>query len=635
MDPSELLDDRLAAMRAHLADVLCDHGAPLGMEWEGWDQSAWSSSMPTVGAAFGVLEREGAELVAAMVADVEAAAEAFDLAAEVATLAALWPWPRMFAPEGSSAPSNWHPRAALAAGALGLLQLQARTKGEAPPPPMTMGRICELVPSMGRRMSNDADEIDALGFSWTEPALGMRVVSGHALACARHPGEVIARWADDWRHRRDPAAEHLLTAAAELRAEGANEDKARRHLAGELADELRGLGERMTAPGADPVELARAALAAIGATGADLAERIERWRLVAAWHPTVGLCARLAAALWADRVKPKESAKPVRLLRHAGDQWATVPKLAQGVAWSLGAPGVELDGDAYATAPGLTWYVSRSFGLYANDGKGAWQQSFPLGARDDLVSLPVRVVGDTQAVLSPLAGKVALWCMATARPGGLRKATLRELSEWLRPTVKRIQARDDRYTAAALRELRGLMVRFPDHTEAQLFDLRAPVDEESASAEQEVWWGWSGSAAEVIAQGALPGGSGDFLLNLTGAMRLDTRHPLDLRLYVFGAGLVNEKWRRADLMPVLPLGELAARVNALSDQAAAYRADRERGRRQDASAAEAATLAAVERVKDAGLLKAEIRGRQGRRTVKLLPTEGLLEAHAKKRKGKP
>ena len=177
------------------------------------------------------------------------------------------------------------------------------------------------------------------------------------------------------------------------------------------------------------------------------------------------------------------------------------------------------------------------------------------------------------------------------------------------------------------------MVRFPDNTEAQLFDLRAPADPNQAEAGQEIWWGWSRSAAEVVAQGSLPGKAGGFLLNLTGAMRLDTRQPLDLRLYVFGAGLVNEAWRRPERVPELDLPELAAMVNALSDQAAAYRADRNRGRQQAAADDERATLASLERIMAAGLLNAEVSGRQGRRRVKLLPTDALLEAHEAARRG--
>lgn len=451
----------------------------------------------------------------------------------------------------------------------------------------------------------------------------------------------------------DPDKRHFDVARTELEhaKHPGDDSKARLDLAGAVLDELRTLAAALdvdNGPLADDAngEAARDALAerlrTIGDKGRTLADdpkltADDPWRY---WLAEPPICVDwLARALWHDKVRPETVAKPARALgaRVGGDRYVKLPKLAHGVGWALGAPGVqvEIDGDRYAQAPGLTFYVSRSAGLLPKGAQLASQLSLDVGVLGDDVPLAVRVVGDAQAVVSAVAAKAGLWMMATAPAGaGLTSCTLRDFTKALRPGYKRIQARDYQDTARAFRVWRGLTIVMPDDTDVTLFDIRAPRLAETADPDQQLWWGWTQSAALVANEGAgLSALTGWFLLNLDGAMRLDARHPIDLRTYLYAMTLTNDVRRRPDRVPELTIPQLAAQVNALSEQAVQYRAGQGKNRRA-ASEGQRQTKDSLERLsQEAGLLDVEWIGKGRHRRFKLLPPKALLEAWQQFRAG--
>ena len=327
------------------------------------------------------------------------------------------------------------------------------------------------------------------------------------------------------------------------------------------------------------------------------------------------------------RIQAERATPTVQLwqVEHQGASYVQVPKVLGGIAWAFGTSGEVVDGDSYQAAPNVTRYVSRSIGLVPD---GRLQQGL-LTVDVAEEPLAVRVLTDTQAVVSAVGGKAALLLAVAARElGGLCKMTVDQLCGWLWPEAARIQRRDRERAVGAVRQLRSLAVVLPNGVDFPLWQIAAP-DSSSPSGDLEITFGWSTLATAEELGGTVSMLRGRFLLNLSGAMRLKADHALELRTYVHTAAGWNEARRGSSFDPAFApkgtLEELAARVNALSAPALQYLAERRAGRRQAMADDRRRMKDALERLRDDALLvRVE---KVGRDRFALLPPEALLEAY--------
>ena len=354
-------------------------------------------------------------------------------------------------------------------------------------------------------------------------------------------------------------------------------------------------------------------------------ERGRRWIDLENHKPLAAMA--VCKAVW-RRIQAEGAAPGAKLLQvtHLGAAYVQVPKVLGGIAWAFGTSGEVVDGDRYQAAPNVTRYVSRSIGLVP-DGR-IRQGLLSVDVAEE--ALAVRVLTDTQAVVSGVGGKVALLLSVAARAdGGLCKMTVAELCRALWPDVRRIQKRDRERALQAVRQLRALAVVLPNGVDFPLWQIAAP-DVKNPDPDLEVTFGWSTLAtADELGGKVASMLRGGFMLNFDGAMRLSGDHALELRTYVHAAAGWNEARRgdsfEAKFAPKGTPDELAARVNALSAPALEHLREHGKGRKQSVADDRARMRLALERLEDeAGLIRLE---KVGRDTYALLPPEAFLEAH--------
>ena len=353
-------------------------------------------------------------------------------------------------------------------------------------------------------------------------------------------------------------------------------------------------------------------------------ERGRRWIDLEKHKPLAAMA--VCKAVW-RRIQAERASPGAKLYQvtHLGAAYVQVPKVLGGIAWAFGTSGEVVDGDRYQAAPNVTRYVSRSIGLVPD---GRPRQSF-LSVDVAEEALAVRVLTDTQAVVSGVGGKVALLLSVAARAdGGLCKMTVAELCRALWP-VGRVQKRDRERALQAVRQLRSLAVVLPNGVDFPLWQIAAP-DVKNPDPDLEVTFGWSTLAtADELGGKVASMLRGGFMLNFDGAMRLSGDHALELRTYVHAAAGWNEARRgdsfEAKFAPKGTPNELAARVNALSAAALEHLREHGKGRKQAVADDRARMRLALERLEDeAGLIRLE---KVGRDTYALLPPEAFLEAH--------
>lgn len=360
----------------------------------------------------------------------------------------------------------------------------------------------------------------------------------------------------------------------------------------------------------------------------------------------------LARFVWLDEVRPALSAPPHRVeaVSVAGDHYAKMPKVVAPVSWGFGAPGiaaVEVDGNAYAEAPTLAKLIPRTWALLPADYAKRPHQTMLALELDEAAALPVMVADAQGYVLSPQAAKLALVMLASegVRRGGLHAADVGTLTRWTRPEAPRIRARDYETTAKALEELNRLWLYLPDETRVKLFDLQLPRTPDAARADMVLRWGLSGTLRAALEEGIrgpmLDGReyNGEFLINLTGAMRLPNTEPALLRYYMRAAADWNNACSAgsfdAERVKAHTRERWAVLANALPRGAAEYLAAKKghraatSSRRAELSKARAAAAEHLERLaEEYGLAKLEKVGRDG---FRLLPTSEHLEARDKAR----
>lgn len=339
----------------------------------------------------------------------------------------------------------------------------------------------------------------------------------------------------------------------------------------------------------------------------------EKWLPSPAWPPLRRL-AFAAFALWSVRVRPtlereaRSAPLQIGIITYAGDSYAAMPKIAAPVSWAFGAPGIpvkEVDGDHYAHEPSFiedTALLPRSWKLLPSDhSRKPHQTALPIDdihinqgylknessvsqnpMEDHGETLPVAIAGSQGYVLSPYAAKIALLMLASpqVKAGEMVRSTIGELTRLTRPEAKRLQSRDYEAAARGLDELHHLFIFLPDNTKVPVFQVQSPARPELARPDMTLRYGLTALFSEALSQaasGSLHGPglqgreySGQFLLNLTGTMRLPNNKPTLLRYYMRFAAHWNAAFTPGskgefDLgrMPSHTIEEWAAIANAL------------------------------------------------------------------------
>ena len=292
----------------------------------------------------------------------------------------------------------------------------------------------------------------------------------------------------------------------------------------------------------------------------------QRWRdsqsdPVALWEPWLAGDAApnailgLGLAVWNLRVRPdlvrSESQFHVSGTLHNDSRYSKLPKLTSGFAWAMGGTGQRLtgtdhNGERYRLEPGVaegvtTGLVPGTAALIAKiDGheKRPHQTFLALDLDEEPQPLAAELVGATSyGVLTGPDAKLAILTLASddVKRGGSFSLSLGELAAELYPGV-RIQATHLESASKAARHLRRVCLHLPDHRQLQVFDNVATAHDR-ATPDVMVSLGLGARLVEVLARG-IPGHSayfGEFLINLDGAMRLDSRHPALLRHYIRAA----------------------------------------------------------------------------------------------------
>lgn len=310
-------------------------------------------------------------------------------------------------------------------------------------------------------------------------------------------------------------------------------------------------------------------------------------------------------------------------VKYNGDEYAGVSKVAPAAAWALGAYSerevVELDGQRYTTMhrPRVAGVVQGGY-----PGRRVVQLGFPFETQTAaLVSL---AANDTQFALSPLAGKLLVWLLCTVPTKGELGEPLEELAK----TMYRHTKFRREYTpavAAALREIRGLLVVFDDMSDAPLFDMRLPGALGSApdpAGIVEVEW----APAMMRATNPFHHDAGEVLVNRSAIERMPLQHPLYLRAYTRAAGWWNDARMGAPL-PEFTRAELAGEFNAMSVHAAT---DKGQGRKRKSDAGRAVEEA-LEWLEGQELAKLKAVGTGRHQRLIVQPSEAHVEAYRQRR----
>lgn len=297
----------------------------------------------------------------------------------------------------------------------------------------------------------------------------------------------------------------------------------------------------------------REASARLIATREEATEALARWLLPAKKDhtPAPDAVLMLADCLWSDRVLPRLNAHTFApsIVATGGDHYAKISKIVAPISWAMGAPGqpVTVDGDEYANEPSLTTkLLPRTYALLPADHASRPHQTALALEPDEADALPVAIANAQGIVMSTGAALLALQFFADEkiRRGQTVRLELGELTKRLRPDSKRVQQRDHEKTAEFLEELSNLSVFLPDDTKVHLFDMQTPRSPEAARSDMPLLCALSRTCAAALGNIQGPGlkgneYSGEFLINLSGTMRLGMSKPTLLRHYIRAAAHWN------------------------------------------------------------------------------------------------
>ena len=360
------------------------------------------------------------------------------------------------------------------------------------------------------------------------------------------------------------------------------------------------------------------------------------WLVLLAW---AWLAER--AAEEGERLEKETAARPLRVpsIHIKGQDYAYLPKVAAGMSWALGGPGVKLsavqmDGHDYKPAPALAAaIVPASYALLPADHANRPHQTvFPidLTGEDDAPPLAVAVVGATQYAITPAAGKLSLYILAAAmgEQGGLLRTSIKDLTERINPQARRLNPEHYKTAGKGLWKLQTLRLYLPNGWADRVFYIpRAPwKDLTPDEYETPLVIGLDPHFSRTLADVRTVAGNayaGAFLIDITGAMSLPTIRPSLLRLYTRAASHWNAYWKPGTAgepdpgrIPTLPARRWAAMTNYLPPSAV-------KGSRRKMSESIHELIKDAERLAALGLLKI---AKLDREEVRLLPPDVYLEA---------
>lgn len=340
-----------------------------------------------------------------------------------------------------------------------------------------------------------------------------------------------------------------------------------------------------------------------------------------------------------------------------GRKFGRLPKVAAGMSWAFGGPGVELarvkvDGREYAPAPDLAIaaptaaLVPAGYALLPADyAKRAHQTLLPIDTEgaEDALPLPVALADATQYAIAPAGGKLGLLIMAAAHEsrGRLHKTTLRELTQTINPDARLVRTHFET-VCKVLPQLDGLRLVLPTGLAYRVFEC--PITWRDLTPEEydlPLFVGLTRTFERTLAAIQDAAGAsyrGDFLFDLTGTMKLPTRRPGLVRQYIRACAFWNAYWKPGTAgepdparVPEVSTERWAIMTNYLTPAAEEYLRANGKGNRRRLSDVLRDTLKDVAYLADeARLVKID---RADRRAVRLLWRPEYLEAWRESRKG--
>jgi hypothetical protein len=344
----------------------------------------------------------------------------------------------------------------------------------------------------------------------------------------------------------------------------------------------------------------------------------------------------LALAVWRSVVREELAARAFApsVVVVQGAQYTKLPKATGAISWGFGGMGVCVDDDRFTAQPSAprvrvvpnSWSIVQAAEMQRRPHQTLLALEFPGNT-----PLTLAMVGQPGTVIRAPGGKLLVLMLATAHGGDMTKGSLKELARYLYPG-SRIQRSHLEQVAKVLTSAGDLCAVLPDGTAIRCFDVRWPAV--GVDPDQTVGWGLGRffldmahkATAKAHGLGHL---HGEFVVNLTGIMRLPRRHSL-LRNYIQAGALWNDAHTpkrpgefNPDYLERYTIEQWAAMVNTLSIGAVAYRTGK-RGRRQSLADDKRATRKDLEDLHDLGMIRLERGGRSGE--ITLLPPGDLLEA---------
>ena len=353
--------------------------------------------------------------------------------------------------------------------------------------------------------------------------------------------------------------------------------------------------------------------------------------------------------LWDKVAKSEVYSTPYKFLSvppgEDDDHYCKILKLSAILGWSLGGTGmmteskdaenITIDGDIYQKAPKIVRYVSKAVGVMPRSHRSG-QSILPVELHES-TSVTLQARGGQKYVLDPYAGKMFLFMLTTCPKSGLVKGTVDELTRVLNPTKKRIQARDRIATVQAARNLREVWMIMPDDTDIQVFDIRAPSLLDKVTKNQPICWSFSNQLTTAIKNDELKFLKGEFIINLSGAMRLSGNESGALRQYIFSCALWNDAKNPASkrfdpkYLPTYTIEEWAAATNTLNSGSVEYLEELDPDKRRKLSNDRKKVWQSLKLLSEKyGLIKIE---KNGENKFKVLPPDSLLDAYDQHRKG--
>ena len=358
----------------------------------------------------------------------------------------------------------------------------------------------------------------------------------------------------------------------------------------------------------------------------------------------------LAAVLWKDHLRSsfqlEMSPAPFAVARVTmrGGDYTKIPKSAAAISWGFDGAGVTVGDNDYATQPTTprARMVPRSWEIVRSDELREKQRQQPLALEypgEDPLALAL--VGQPTSVIPAPGGKLLLLMLASTKPGHLVTGSIGALASIVYPDT-RIQSSHRQQIAKVLSRVADLHAVLPDDTIIRCFDIRHPSDPNNVTADQTVGWAPGAFFTDLANRDAakehqLQGMPGDFIVNLTGVMRLPKRGAV-LRHYVGMAALWNDArtpsggnvWTFSPRHPLLSRtpADWAAKANALSSAGVKYKAHR-KGRRQSLSDDKRNARRDLDDLHDLKMIQLE---KDGRNSLRVLPPDELLEAYEEIRK---